>query len=611
MASPSASRCQPRLVLGMLCLAVLFSVTLVARECSPLVLTYSSRRHPEPPTHSPAHNHETNSIPERYSVPENEMATLPEGEPLRLPRVQFDFTAEKKNKQELRRHIHASAETQERQQAVKSTFQKAWSAYTQNAWGCDELRPLSQACANHHNGWGAAIIDSLDTLWMMGMHDEFQQAVDFVARIDWNNSTRPRCNPHIANIQYLGGLLSAYDLSHDPILLEKATELGGMLYSTFDTPSRLPPFVFSFQDLHEGKLMPDPYQSAAALGSLSLEFTRLAQLTGQNKYFDAIDRIMQGFSDIQGTTLLPGLWPAYINVRNSFEVPSNVFRMGGDSDALYEYLPKMYALLGGLNPSYEQMYRRASTAARNNLLFRPMVPESEESSDILFLGAALVDETSGKAAHLAEMDHHTCSAGGTFALAGRLLSRPEDVKVGESLARGCAWAYSSTPSGLMPEKAQLLRCPSIEVPCAWDEDRWLERLARPEIDSSPRPQSTERLPRGFWRIDNPRNLLRPEAAESLFVLYRVTGKNDLRDAAWDMFRAMERAAATSSGDVFAALADVTWPFEDGAAEHLDEMGVFFQTLKYFYLIFSDPGFMSLDDWVFNTEAHPLRRPGPA
>lgn len=33
-----------------------------------------------------------------------------------------------------------------------------------------------------------------------------------------------------------------------------------------------------------------------------------------------------------------------------------------------------------------------------------------------------------------------------------------------------------------------------------------------------------------------------------------------------------------------------------------------ETLKYFYLIFSSPHYISLDDWVFNTEAHPFRRP---
>jgi len=33
-----------------------------------------------------------------------------------------------------------------------------------------------------------------------------------------------------------------------------------------------------------------------------------------------------------------------------------------------------------------------------------------------------------------------------------------------------------------------------------------------------------------------------------------------------------------------------------------------ETLKYFYLLFSEPDVVSLDDYVLNTEAHPLRRP---
>lgn len=34
-----------------------------------------------------------------------------------------------------------------------------------------------------------------------------------------------------------------------------------------------------------------------------------------------------------------------------------------------------------------------------------------------------------------------------------------------------------------------------------------------------------------------------------------------------------------------------------------------ETLKYFYLIFSSPDVISLDEYVFNTEAHPFKRSG--
>jgi mannosyl-oligosaccharide alpha-1,2-mannosidase len=43
-------------------------------------------------------------------------------------------------------------------------------------------------------------------------------------------------------------------------------------------------------------------------------------------------------------------------------------------------------------------------------------------------------------------------------------------------------------------------------------------------------------------------------------------------------------------------------------EQDDYMQSFFlaETLKYLYLLFSDNNLVNLDDWVFNTEAHPLK-----
>lgn len=37
---------------------------------------------------------------------------------------------------------------------------------------------------------------------------------------------------------------------------------------------------------------------------------------------------------------------------------------------------------------------------------------------------------------------------------------------------------------------------------------------------------------------------------------------------------------------------------------------FAETLKYLYLIFSDPKYISLDEYVFNTEAHPFKLKKP-
>ncbi|CRK31469.1 hypothetical protein BN1708_005471, partial [Verticillium longisporum] len=551
--------------------------------------------------------------PQKYLTREGKMSRLPTGKPLALPKVQHDFEAERSRDLKRARplSVFSSPQNFERQQAIKNAFKKTWTSYKRHAWGYDELKPISLDGVDKFNGWGATIVDSLDTLWMMGMYDEFNDAVEFVAALDWNNSTQLHCNLFETNIRYLGGLIAAFDLSQERVLLEKAIELGDMLYAAFDTPDRFPPFIFSFENLRAGRIIPDAFQSAAAIGSLSLEFTRLAQLTSDNKYFDAIDRIKRAFAGIQNSTLLPGLWPNVVSLRDGFQAPNNVFRLGADGDSLYEYLPKMYALLGGRDPVYADMYAHAASTTRDHLLFRPMTPDSD---DILLLGSAIVDQLTSTVAHVAEMEHLTCFAGGMFALAGRLFERPDDVDVGAKLARGCAWAYASTDSGVMPEKSQMLRCPGLE-PCAWDKERWLSlsdtatltAMAAGGGDGDGDTATERPAPRGHWRVDDPRYLLRPEAVESLFVLYRITGEAELQDMAWDMWRAIDKATATDGA--FAALRDVTAE----APEQVDEMESFFlaETLKYFYLIFSDPTFMSLDDWVFNTEAHPFKRPGTA
>lgn len=51
----------------------------------------------------------------------------------------------------------------------------------------------------------------------------------------------------------------------------------------------------------------------AEIGSLSVEFTRLAQLTKEDKYYDAIARITDNLEEFQNKTRLPGMWPTYLD----------------------------------------------------------------------------------------------------------------------------------------------------------------------------------------------------------------------------------------------------------------------------------------------------------
>ena len=111
----------------------------------------------------------------------------------------------------------------------------------------DEIAPISGAYRDSFGGWAATLVDSLDTLWITGLRDEFELAVSAVKTIDFDNSPDDEINVFETTIRYLGGFLSAFDLSGHTVLLEKAIELGEMLYVAFDTPNRMPITRWNFK----------------------------------------------------------------------------------------------------------------------------------------------------------------------------------------------------------------------------------------------------------------------------------------------------------------------------------------------------------------------------
>lgn len=516
--------------------------------------------------------------PLKHPIQNQDMVKPPRGHPLELPRIQHDFAASELRKRDIAIH-------EQRRREIKQAFQKSWISYEESAWGRDELKPVSLGSQDTFGGWAATMIDSLDTLWLMDMKPEFYRAVEYVASLDWNQPSGDGFNVFETNIRHLGGLLSAFELSGEESLLSKAIELGDLLYATMDNPQHLPPHSVSFHDLKKGRSSPGNSQSSVSLGSMTLEFTRLSQLTSNPKYYDAVNRISLEFDRTQNETNLPGLWPVWIDAAKGFVLDSHSFSLGADGDSVYEYLIKEYMLLGGLEPMYGKMYRLAADAAIDNLVFRPNLPDQD---DLLMLGSGEAGVRKGEPyRHLTpRVEHLGCFAGGMFAIGGKVFAREDHVEVGEKLARGCAHAYAAYSHGIMPEVVNVKACPTKEA-CEFSSPQ--------KIPSKANPPGFSARDRGYF--------LRPEAIESLFVLYRITGKEDLRDIAWDMWTSISKATETEGA--FAAVEDVT---RENLTQ-LDSMESFWlaETLKYFWLIFSDERFVSLDEWVFNTEAHPLRR----
>ena len=158
---------------------------------------------------------------------------LPEGSPKPIPKIQHEFATETEEERVTRDY---------RLDSVKGEFLHAWKGYRDNAWLNDELTPLSGESKNPFCGWAATLVDSLDTLWIMGLTEEFENAVKAVETIDFTTSIRHDIPLFETVIRYLGGLVAAYDVSGGKYktLLDKAVELADILMGAFDTPNRMP-----------------------------------------------------------------------------------------------------------------------------------------------------------------------------------------------------------------------------------------------------------------------------------------------------------------------------------------------------------------------------------
>jgi mannosyl-oligosaccharide alpha-1,2-mannosidase len=356
------------------------------------------------------------------------------------------------------------------------------------------------------------------------------------------------------NIRHLGGLLAAYELSKQEILLTKAKEVGEMLYHAFDTPNHMPISRWNFHKAGAGEpQVADEQVLVAEIGSLSMEFTRLSQHTGDPKWYDAIMRVTKVLEEQQGSTKLPGMWPIVVNARKPDFTHDNGFSLGAMADSTFEYLSKTHVLLGGHDPVYKKMYEKAMETAIKHTLYRPMTPDN---SDILMAGFVRVED--GVVTLQPKMEHLICYAGGMFALGGKVFDIQEHVKIGRKLTDACVWAYKTSPAGIMPEVSHLHACKNT-TECLWDEGVWKEAVAsKANLSKEKDPLqniANLRLPKGFTAIDDRRYILRPEAIESVFVLYRITGEQQWQAAAWDMFTAIQQHTQTEFGN--AALQDVS------------------------------------------------------
>lgn len=468
----------------------------------------------------------------------------------------------------------------ERAQAVVDTFKLSWEGYYKYAFPNDELKPVTNGFSNSRNGWGASAVDALSTALVMGEKEIVNQIIEFVPTINWSE-TSIDVSLFETTIRYLGGMLSGYDLLKGPLadlaenqdnvdaLLTQSINLANNLSYAFETPSGMPHNNLDFSDRsYVGKTT-----GLAVAGTLILEWTRLADLSGNQTYADLVNKAEQYLLNPTPASSepFPGLVGTDIDVATGAFLDAAGGWIGG-ADSFYEYLIKMYVYNPTTFAELRDAWILAADSTMEYLTSRP-VPRP----DITFVSTYDRTETQARSQHLA------CFDGGNFILGGQVLKEVKYIDYGLELVNGCHETYIQTATRIGPES------------WSWNET------------TVPADQSSFFSTTGFYITDSGYQL-RPEVIESYYYAYRATGDAKYQDWAWDAFVAIN--ATTRVGSGYSSISDVN---EVGGGNHTDfqESFWFAEVLKYSYLIQAGEvewqvGKDGVNEWVFNTEAHPVK-----
>lgn len=415
----------------------------------------------------------------------------------------------------------------------------------------------------------------------MGQKDIVNQIISYIPTIDWSSTPTP-VSLFETTIRYLGGMLSGYDFLSGPLahladdpgnvaaLLEQSANLANNLSYAFNTSSGVPYNMLHFSN----RSVVDKPNGLATVGTLILEWTRLADLTGNTSYASLVAKAENYLLNPSPSAAepFPGLVGSYINTTTGQFLDARGGWVGGD-DSFYEYLIKMYVY----DPARYKVLKDRWVAAADSTITH-LTSHPAPRPDLTFVAA--YDNTS----LLLLSQHLACFDGGNFILGGQVLQNQRYIDYGLALVDGCHATYASTATHIGPEVF------------AWDPDR------------IPAGQEAFFAQNGFYILD-PGYQLRPEVIESYYYAYRATGDTKYQDWAWDAFVAVNETTRVGSG--YSTIVDVTAKDGGGFVDMMESFW-FAEVLKYSYLIQVDDDAEwqvsrnGNNKWVWNTEAHPVR-----
>uniref|UniRef100_H2ZYJ6 alpha-1,2-Mannosidase n=1 Tax=Latimeria chalumnae TaxID=7897 RepID=H2ZYJ6_LATCH len=450
-------------------------------------------------------------------------------------------------------------DVREKQAKIKEMMKHAWDSYRQYAWGHNELKPLAKKGHSTNifgnSQVGATIVDALDTLYIMGLWDDFREGKEWIEK-NLDFSVNAEVSVFEVNIRFIGGLLAAYYLSGQEVFKVKAVQLAEKLLPAFNTPTGIP---WAMVNLKSGVGRNWGWASAgssilAEFGTLHMEFVHLSYLTGDPVYYNKVMHIRKLLQKMDRPN---GLYPNYLNPRTG-RWGQHHTSVGGLGDSFYEYLLKAWLMSDRKDTEARKMYDNAierDLASLPSLGGGGLQPQSSYPAPWAYISLSL----SLSHIYIYIKNQPTFSIeGGKKDFSGYFVHINTVITFSLSL---------SAALKLGPE--------------AFKFEGGLEAVA--------------------MRQNEKYYILRPEVIETYWYMWRFTHDPKYRQWGWEAAQAMDKHCRVSGG--FSGVKDVYSP--NPTYDDVQQSFFLAETLKYLYLLFSSDDLLPLDNWVFNTEAHPL------
>ncbi|KAF8528811.1 seven-hairpin glycosidase [Hysterangium stoloniferum] len=487
-----------------------------------------------------------------------------------------------------------------RAESVKEAFLHTYNGYeTYAPFPSDELQPLGNKGIQNFNGWGVTMVDALDTMLLMDLTDQYTRAVAHVASIDFSMPPGIFGSFFETVIRYLGGLLSAYALSNEPIMLARAIELGEKLLPAFGTPSGLPA---SGVNPKTGDISGFSNVLLAEMASCQMEYKYLAHITGRKEFFTAADKVMDVMANTQDPNVY--MWPTTFSTTNGRSIGST-FTVGSLADSAYEYLLKQYLMSNKTETHLAELYVSSMNGILSNLVYL------SPTRNLLYVTDSYY---SMPIYPTRNFEHLSCFFPGLLALGVSTLPesllppamRQLHMWAAEGIAHTCWIMYADAESGLGAEAV------TFDNGWAGKPEKWVESVekwekagkkgGKPPGVMGPEEGKPMKGSKGKdYAINKNTYLLRPETLESMYIMYRTTGESKWRNRGWRIWEAIVAKTKTDSG--FATVVSVDT--EDPVRQESLPSYFLAETVKYAYLLAIDSDPFPVSEFVFNTEAHPF------